>query len=71
MIKKGKWTKNPPLFNIECILKLNVIVIFFRGEIKLADFGLARLYEADERYGHFYLPCLNVNLHCEHQSCNI
>ena len=27
-----------------------MIVFFFRGEIKLADFGLARLYEADERY---------------------
>ena len=23
---------------------------FHRGEIKLADFGLARLYEADERF---------------------
>ena len=27
-----------------------MVVVSFRGEIKLADFGLARLYEADERY---------------------
>ena len=31
-------------------MKNNENVLFCRGEIKLADFGLARLYEADERY---------------------
>lgn len=34
------------LWNVSC---LSMLATFYRGEIKLADFGLARLYIADDK----------------------
>ena len=47
------------VLNVSCFFFLyRYIVIFYRGEIKLADFGLARLYEADERLAFIYIEFL-------------
>ena len=49
------------IYSVKCFMFFflyQYIVIFYRGEIKLADFGLARLYEADERLAFIYIEFL-------------